>query len=124
MAENLIAKKHRIQVEVVYGLPRHQSLLTLSVDQGLDIEAVIKASGILDLHPEIDLFSNKVGIWNKSKRLTELVRENDRIEIYRPLIADPKAVRRRRAEEAKARGLADKVTGGRVDPQRKRKEAD
>lgn len=109
----------QIKVEVVYGLPQQQSLLAVNVDEGSDIEAVIKASGILQMHQDIDLASNKVGIWSKSKKLTELVRENDRIEIYRPLIADPKAVRKRRAEDAKEQGRADKVTGGRVDPQRK-----
>jgi putative ubiquitin-RnfH superfamily antitoxin RatB of RatAB toxin-antitoxin module len=52
--------------------------------------------------PEIDLASAKVGIWNKSSELDAVLREKDRIEIYRPLIADPKEVRRKRAEEGKA----------------------
>ena len=68
------------------------------------------------------LVENKVGIWNKSKKLTETVRSNDRIEIYRPLIADPKQVRKARAEKAKEQGRADKVTGGRPDPQRQKSE--
>ncbi|MFT4924487.1 MAG: putative ubiquitin-RnfH superfamily antitoxin RatB of RatAB toxin-antitoxin module [Phenylobacterium sp.] len=109
----------QIKVEVVYGLPQQQSLLALNVDEGLTIEDVINVSGILALYPEIDLPSTKVGIWSKTKKLTELIRENDRIEIYRPLIADPKEVRKRRAVQAKEEGKADKVTGGRVDPQRK-----
>jgi putative ubiquitin-RnfH superfamily antitoxin RatB of RatAB toxin-antitoxin module len=109
----------QIKIEVVYGLPHHQSLLTVNVDEGADIETAINASGILQLYPKIDLANTKVGIWSKSKKLTEVVREHDRIEIYRALIADPKEVRKRRAEQAKEAGRADKVTGGRVDPQRK-----
>ncbi|MEY8216677.1 MAG: RnfH family protein, partial [Colwellia sp.] len=59
---------------------------------------------------------NKVGIWNKTVKLSELVQNLDRIEVYRPLIADPKEVRKRRAEKAKLEGRADKTTGGRVNP--------
>jgi putative ubiquitin-RnfH superfamily antitoxin RatB of RatAB toxin-antitoxin module len=108
----------KINIEIVYGLPHQQSLLALMVDDGITIEAAIEASGILSMHDEIDLEQNKVGVWNKSKKLTQTLREGDRIEIYRPLIADPKAVRKQRAEKAKAEGRADKVTGGRPDPQR------
>ncbi len=112
----------QIKVEVVYGLPHQQSLLSVNVDEGSTIEAAINTSGMLDQYQEIDLAVNKVGIWNKSKKLAETVRENDRIEIYRPLIADPKQVRKVRAEKAKEQGRADKVTGGRVDPQRRSSE--
>ena len=108
----------QINIEIVYGLPHQQSLLALKVADGITIEAAIGASGILSLHDEIDLDQNKVGVWNKSKKLSQTLREGDRIEIYRPLIADPKAIRKLRAEKAKAEGRADKVTGGRVDPQR------
>jgi putative ubiquitin-RnfH superfamily antitoxin RatB of RatAB toxin-antitoxin module len=90
-----------IKVEIVYALPQQQSLLAVSVSEGADIEKVINTSGVLERHHEIDLAINKVGIWNKPRKLSEIVRENDRIEIYRPLIADPKEVRRRRAEEAR-----------------------
>ena len=111
----------QIEIEVVYALPQRQSLLTVKVDIGSTIEAAIIQSGILTEHDEIDLSANKVGIWNKSKRLTDGVIAGDRIEIYRPLIADPKAVRQLRAQKAKEEGRADKVTGGRVDPQRNSK---
>jgi putative ubiquitin-RnfH superfamily antitoxin RatB of RatAB toxin-antitoxin module len=103
---------HQISIEVVYGLPDKQSLLAIKVDEGSTVESAVLHSGIMALHPEIDLSVNKTGIWNKSKRLTEVLREGDRIEIYRPLIADPKAVRKVRAEKAKAEGRANKVTGG------------
>ena len=108
----------QIAIEVVYGLPDRQTLLNVNVDVGSTIAEAIEASGILSTHKEIDLKENKVGIWNKTKKPTEVVEAGDRIEIYRPLIADPKAVRKRRAEQAKADGRADKVTGGRPDPRR------
>lgn len=105
-----------IQVEVVYGLAHKQKLLSLPVNKGSTVEQVIIESGILTLFTEIDLTENKVGIWNKAVKLSQLVEDLDRIEIYRPLIADPKEVRKRRAEKAKLEGRADKTTGGRVNP--------
>jgi putative ubiquitin-RnfH superfamily antitoxin RatB of RatAB toxin-antitoxin module len=106
----------RLQIEVVYGLPNKQSLLNIYVDEGCTIEQAVKDSGILTLHPEIDLTQNKVGIWNKAAKLTDTLQDGDRIEIYRPLIADPKEVRKRRAEKAKEEGRANKITGGRLKP--------
>jgi hypothetical protein len=108
-----------ICIEVVYGLPDRQSLLEVSVELGTSAETAIMASGILTMYPEIDLSTNKIGIWNRTVKLTEALKLNDRIEIYRPLIADPKEVRKRRAEKAKEEGRADKVTGGRPNPQKK-----
>ncbi|SES82420.1 RnfH family protein [Thalassotalea agarivorans] len=109
----------QIHIEVVYGTPTKQELLSLSVAQGSTVEQAIEESGIVDLFPEIDLATNKVGIWNRNAKLSDEVADYDRIEIYRPLIADPKEVRKRRAEKAKAEGRADKVTGGRVNPLKK-----
>jgi putative ubiquitin-RnfH superfamily antitoxin RatB of RatAB toxin-antitoxin module len=108
----------KIQIEVVYGLPTRQELITIMVEDGALLEQGIIESGILNVFEEIDLTINKVGIWNRSAKLTDTLRNLDRIEIYRPLIADPKEVRKRRAEKAKEEGRADKVTGGRVDPRR------
>ncbi|MBA6362315.1 RnfH family protein [Colwellia sp. BRX8-4] len=110
--------QRKIQIEVVYGLPDRQELLTLLVDEGTLLEQGIIVSGILSVFEEIDLTVNNVGIWNRAAKLTDTLRDLDRIEIYRPLIADPKEVRKRRAEKAKDEGRADKVTGGRVDPRR------
>lgn len=107
-----------IHVEVVYGTPVQQSLLSLHVEADSTVEQVILASRIIESHREIDLSVNKVGIWNRAAKLTDVVNDLDRIEIYRPLIADPKDVRKRRAEKAKSEGRADKVTGGRVNPLR------
>jgi uncharacterized protein len=109
--ENNMAEQ--IAVEVAYALPERQSLLSLSVSPESTVREVIERSGILKTHNDIDLSKNKVGIWSRTVRLEERVRDGDRIEIYRPLIADPKDMRRRRAEKAKEEGRADKTTGGR-----------
>ncbi|MCU4676727.1 RnfH family protein [Catenovulum sp. 2E275] len=103
-----------LKIEVTYALPQEQSLLTVHVAQGTDIQTCIEQSGILQKHSDIDLSVNKVGIWSRTRKLTDEVNDGDRIEIYRPLIADPKDVRRRRAEKAKEEGRANKVTGGKA----------
>ncbi|WP_017444611.1 RnfH family protein [Gayadomonas joobiniege] len=103
-----------ITVEVAYALPTRQSLLEIHVAAGTDIKTCIEQSGILEQYPEIDLKKNKVGIWSRTCKLTDTVKHKDRIEIYRPLIADPKEIRRRRAEKAKEEGRANKITGGRA----------
>lgn len=102
-----------ITVEVAYALPERQSLLTVSVSKSATVQQIIEQSGILQQFPDIDLNQQKVGIWSRPVKLTDTVKAGDRIEIYRPLIADPKDLRRRRAEKAKEEGRADKVTGGR-----------
>lgn len=91
----------KISVEVAYGLADKQKLLSLQVDKGSTVQDAIEKSGILDEFPEIDLHKNKVGIFGKLTRLSQPVREKDRVEIYRPLIADPKEVRKKRAAEGK-----------------------
>jgi putative ubiquitin-RnfH superfamily antitoxin RatB of RatAB toxin-antitoxin module len=92
----------KISIEVVYALPDEQILLKQMVLAGTTVAEAIQASGILHKHPEIDLASNKVGIFGKLTKVDTLLRDKDRIEIYRPLIADPKEVRRKRAEVGKA----------------------
>lgn len=91
----------KIKIEVVYALPHEQTLLTLELPQGTSLGDAIKISGILEKHPDIDLATNKVGVFGKLSKLDVQMRDKDRIEIYRPLIADPKEVRRKRAEEGK-----------------------
>ncbi|MGU3525156.1 RnfH family protein [Enterobacteriaceae bacterium C23F] len=90
----------KISVEVVYALPEKQYLQKVSLAEGATVEQAIAASGIIRLRPEIDLASNKVGIWSRAVKLQDAVHDGDRVEIYRPLIADPKALRRQRAEKA------------------------
>jgi putative ubiquitin-RnfH superfamily antitoxin RatB of RatAB toxin-antitoxin module len=89
-----------IKVEVVYALPEKQYLLKVRLAQGSTVEQAIAASGILELRTDIDLAKNKVGIFSRQVKLTDAVNDGDRVEIYRPLIADPKELRRQRAEKA------------------------
>lgn len=89
-----------IHVEVIYALAQKQYLRKVVLGEGATVEAAILASGILELRPEIDLASNKVGIYSRPVKLTDQVHEGDRVEIYRPLIADPRALRRERAEKS------------------------
>lgn len=116
--ERQVKTQLKINIEVVYGLPDKQKLLALPVEPGVTVEQAIIESGMLTLFNEIDLSVNKVGIWNRAVKLSGIVEDLDRIEIYRPLIADPKEVRKRRAEKAVVEGRADKTTGGRVNPLR------
>jgi putative ubiquitin-RnfH superfamily antitoxin RatB of RatAB toxin-antitoxin module len=97
-----MSEARAIHVEVVYALPHAQMLVPLNVPEGTTVERAIRLSGVLEKFPEIDLANSKVGIWNKAVELSAVLREKDRVEIYRPLIADPKEVRRKRAEEGKA----------------------
>ena len=91
----------KIGVEVAYALPQQQIILTLLLAPGSTVAQAIEASGILAKFPEIDLAQNKVGVFGKLTKLDSVLRNHDRVEIYRPLIADPKEVRRKRAEEGK-----------------------
>ena len=90
-----------ISVEVVYALPQKQEILSLKLRSGAQVSEAIERSGILRDFPEIDLASAKVGIYGKQVKLDAVLRDKDRIEIYRPLIADPKEIRRKRAAEGK-----------------------
>lgn len=88
-----------LRIEVVYALPHQQALLALCVEDGTTVETAIRRSGVLEQFPEIDLTHNKVGIFSKPVKLDRILRDKDRVEIYRPLFADPKVGRRRRADE-------------------------
>ena len=90
-----------IQVEVVYALPATQDIVGLTLAAGSTAGQAIEASGLLVKHPEIDLGKNKLGIYAKLAKLDTVLRDRDRVEIYRPLIADPKEVRKQRAAEGK-----------------------
>jgi hypothetical protein len=91
-----------ITVEVVYARPGDQALEQLRVPAGSTIEEVIAHSGILQRFPEIDLSINKVGIFGKAAKPSAHINDGDRVEIYRPLIADPKEARKKRAAQGKA----------------------
>ncbi len=105
--------KGMIQVEVAFALPTKQSIVEVMLKEGATIEDAIAASKITDLYPDSDIEHAKVGIWSRTAKRSDTLKDGDRVEIYRPLIADPKEVRKRRAEKAKEEGRADKVTGGR-----------
>lgn len=88
-----------MKIEVTYALPKEQILLEVDAPEDVSIEAAINASGILSKFPEIDLATNKVGIFGKVHKLGDSLQERDRIEIYRPITCDPKEVRRQRAKK-------------------------
>ncbi|NOZ52755.1 MAG: RnfH family protein [Gammaproteobacteria bacterium] len=94
-------KQRQVAVEVAYATPATQVIIPLDVAEGTTAEQAIIQSGIIDQFPEIDLSHNKIGIFSKITKKETLLREKDRVEIYRPLIADPKAVRKQRAAEGK-----------------------
>ncbi|SUB58502.1 Uncharacterised protein family (UPF0125) [Phocoenobacter uteri] len=90
-----------IKVEVLYAYPERYFLQKVELNTPLSIEQVITQSGVLEKYPEIDLKTNKVGIFSRPAKLTDTVNDGDRVEIYRPLVADPKEIRRKRAEQQK-----------------------
>ena len=92
---------NQIVVEVAYAKPEEQVILVVHTQAGVTAMSAIEASGILAKFPEIDLKNNKIGIFGKLIKSDTQLRDKDRVEIYRKLIADPKEVRRRRAEEGK-----------------------
>jgi len=89
------------KVEVAYATPEKQLILVVPFQEALTAEQAIKESGILQRFPDIDIATSSVGIFSKPCKLDTPLREGDRVEIYRPLIADPKEVRRQRAEAGK-----------------------
>jgi hypothetical protein len=91
-----------LHVEVVYALPQRQEVVKLMLPMGSTLLQAVEASGLLQRYPEIDPAKLKVGVYGKLSKPDALLRERDRVEIYRPLIADPKEVRKKRAEEGKA----------------------
>ncbi len=96
-----MASADSIAVEVAYALPDEQVIIPLEIEVGATCEQAIARSGVLTRYPEIDLAVNKVGVFGKLGRLDAVLREGDRVEIYRPLLADPKEIRKQRAAEGK-----------------------
>ncbi|MDI6749056.1 MAG: RnfH family protein [Rhodocyclaceae bacterium] len=90
-----------IKIEVVYALPTRQEVVPLTLPAGSTLQQALEASGLLAKYPEIDLAKGKFGIYSKLAKLDTVLRDRDRVEIYRPLIADPKEVRKQRAAEGK-----------------------
>lgn len=92
----------QIKIEIVYAYPDRHYLKKMTVEEGTMIQTAILQSGILQQYTEIDLRENKVGIFSRPAKLTDQLKDGDRIEIYRPLLADPKEIRRKRAEQQAA----------------------
>ena len=91
----------QIRVEVACALPQRQRIMAMQVALGTTAEQAVRKSGILAQFPIIDAAALKLGIFSKAIKPDTVLREGDRVEIYRPLQADPKAVRRQRAEAGK-----------------------
>ena len=98
-------------IEIAYATPEKQKIIECEIIQGTSPRDAIKQSSISDYFPEIDLDNCDLGIFGKAVAPNYELVDGDRIEIYRPLIADPKEVRRQRA----AQGLKTKKGGGKVE---------
>jgi putative ubiquitin-RnfH superfamily antitoxin RatB of RatAB toxin-antitoxin module len=98
-----MASADEIDVEVTYATPQRQITKSLTLPDGSNVEQAIRASGLLDEFPEIDLAHQRVGVFGEFVRLDECLHGGERVEIYRALIADPKEARRRRAQAKKRR---------------------
>ena len=88
-------------VEVAYALPQRQEIVALQVPVGTTVQQAAAQSDIVRHFPEIDLATVKMGIFGKAAKADAVLQPGDRVEIYRPLIADPKEIRRQRAEQGK-----------------------
>lgn len=84
-----------MKIGVAYASPTRQVWLNVEVPDGATIKEAIERSGILKQFPEIDLEQQKVGVFSKLSKLDAVLEDGDRVEIYRPIICDPKTVRRR-----------------------------
>lgn len=91
-----------INIEVVYALPERQEIVKLKLGEGATLAQALEASGIQKKFPEIDPATAKTGIFGKLSKPDTVLHDRDRVEIYRPLKADPKEVRKQRAAEGKA----------------------
>jgi len=90
-----------IVIQVCYALPQRQELVTLKMAQGSTLADAVERSGLLEKYPEINLASNKLGIFARLSKPDTVLRDRDRVEIYRSLLADPKEIRKKRAADGK-----------------------
>ncbi|WCM18189.1 RnfH family protein [Paraburkholderia bryophila] len=94
----------RLSIEVCYALPDQQALIAVDLPEGATLQQALDASGILQRFPRIDLSTQKVGVFGKIKALDAVLADHDRVEIYRPLLVDPKLSRQRRVEKTRKAG--------------------
>ncbi|MEM6581713.1 MAG: RnfH family protein [Pseudomonadota bacterium] len=104
-----MTESNAITVEVAYALPHKQRILALSVPEGTTALEAARQSGIDQQFEDIDLEHAKFGIFGSAVAAKHVLKAGDRVEIYRPLIADPKEVRKARAAKAKARREAERA---------------
>ena len=103
-----MSENNTMTVEVAYALPHKQALVEVKVAEGTTVLEAAQQSGIADRFEDVDLDNAKFGIFGKVVAPQQALREGDRVEIYRPLIADPKEVRKARAARAKERRKEEK----------------
>ncbi|WJF89193.1 RnfH family protein [Paraburkholderia bonniea] len=96
-----------LSVEVCYALPDQQTRIMVTLPRGATLQQALVRSAILQRHPEIDLERQKVGVFGKLKPLDTLLADHDRVEIYRPLTADPKTARARRVNKSRKAGSTE-----------------
>ncbi|MFM0039302.1 hypothetical protein B0G69_2663 [Paraburkholderia sp. RAU2J] len=94
----------RLSIEVCYASPDGQALIAVDLPEGATLQQALDASGILQRFPGIDLNTQKVGVFGKLKPLDTVLADHDRVEIYRPLLVDPKLSRQRRVEKTRKAG--------------------
>jgi len=86
-----------LKIVVAYSpSPRDVDMVTVSVPEGATVLDALKASGLIERHPEIDPAQMKLGVWGKLREPHDVLRDADRVEVYRPLLVDPKEARRQR----------------------------
>jgi putative ubiquitin-RnfH superfamily antitoxin RatB of RatAB toxin-antitoxin module len=90
-----------ILIDIIYALPSTQTVKQIKWHEGITVAEAIQASQIQESHPEMQIADGKVGIYGKAVKLSQALKPTDRIEIYRPLVNDPKEMRRKKAEAEK-----------------------
>jgi len=103
-----MTQDNKIHVEVAYALPERQTILELEEEEGTTALEAARQSGVAEIFQGIDLENDKLGIFGKAVSPTQVLRAGDRVEVYRPLIADPKEVRKARAARVKERKAQEK----------------
>ncbi|HKJ71976.1 MAG TPA: RnfH family protein [Gammaproteobacteria bacterium] len=94
-----------MQISVAYAEPEHQEWVEFEAPEGITAEEAVRMSGILEKFPHLDISDKRLGVFSKPVKGDHVLREGDRVEIYRPLQADPKKARtRKRRDSADAGG--------------------
>lgn len=88
----------KLNVEVVFALPRRQVLVTVTLEEGATVAEAIHASGLAERFPDEQLDALPTGIWGRPADRDAVVSDGDRVEVYRPLEIDPREARRQLAQ--------------------------